>query len=279
MSTKTILALLGSEHERDIAGALATAQSIDAHLSLLLLGAAPMPPIGEIGSAAALSSIWLETRDTEERELNSRVDAVEERLARADIKGDVVGSFVEVGLIPDRIAHRGRCADAVLVGSGMREDPVLGATALEAALFETGAPVLLAPAGMSPPLDAKSIVLAWNSSAESAAAMRAALNLLPALKEVRVAMVDPKAIESDGGEEPGADVGAYLARKGLSVSIERLSAMGGTPEGALARYAGDVAAPMLVMGAYGHSRLRQRIFGGMTRSMLESPPLPLLLAR
>ncbi len=279
MPSKTILTLLGTAQDRDIADAFATARTMDAHLSMLVLGAAPSPPIGEIGAAAALSSLWLETREAEEKELNSRVDAIEQKLAAEGISGEVDGAYVEFGLIPDEIGRRGRCADAVFLGPDMRNDPVMGAAAVEAALFETGAPVLVAPAGKPPRLDCARIVLAWNSTAESAAAMRAAVNLLPSLKEIRVAMVDPKAFEPEGGEEPGADVAAYLARRGYSVSVDRLSGMGNTPETALTRHAGDVGADMLVMGAYGHSRLRQRIFGGVTRSMLQSPPLPLLLAR
>lgn len=279
MSTKTLLALVGPSQDGDLTAGLAAARSIDAHLSLLLLGVAPSPPIGEIGAAAALSSLWLETRESEEKELHARVDAIEKQLASEGTRGDVSAAYLESGLVPDEIGRRGRCADAVLVGADMRADPVLATTVLEAALFETGAPVLLAPAGHSLDLDCRRIVLAWNSSPESAAAMRAAVNLLPSVKEIRVAIVDPTASENQAGEEPGADVAAFLARKGYSVTVDRLSGMGRSPEASLTRHAGDVAADMLVMGAYGHSRLRQRIFGGVTRSMLDAPPMPLLLAR
>lgn len=278
MSGTTLLTILGSAIDRDYSEAVAVAHSIDAHLALVALAVAPNPPIGEIGAAAALSSVWLETRAADEQALAARVTDLEGRLADDGLKGDVCDAFVESGLIADEVGRRGRCADAIFLGPELRRDPSMGASVLEAALFETGVPVLVAAAGTPPNLACEKIVVAWNSTFESARALHAAIGLLPKLRKIRIAMVDPKATEYDAGEEPGADVAAYLARKGLVVTLDRLAGMGHSPEAVLARHASDTGAEMLVMGAYSHSRLRQRIFGGVTRSMLESPPLPLLLA-
>ena len=261
MSGTTLLTILGTATDKDLGEAIAVARSIDAHLAVVAMAVAPSPPIGEIGAAAALSSVWLETRAAE--------DAV---------NGDVSASYVEAGGIADDVGRRGRCADAIFLGPEVRKDSVLGSAAVEAALFETGAPVIVSPAGSPADLSCERIVVAWNSTFESARALHAAIALLPKLRDIRIAMVDPKASETDAGEEPGADVAAYLARKGYSVSVDRLAGMGQAPESVLTRHASDVSAGMLVMGAYSHSRLRQRIFGGVTRSMLESPPLALLLA-
>ena len=278
MSGTTLLTILGGGSDRDLDEAITVAHSIDAHLAVVAMAVAPSPPVGEVGAAAALSSVWLETRVAEEQSLAARAQRLETRLADDAINGDVSEAYVEAGGIADEVGRRGRCADAIFLGPDVRKDSALGSAVVEAALFETGAAVIVSPAGSPADLSCERIVVGWNSSFESARALHSAIALLPKLREIRIAMVDPRASEIDGGEEPGADVAAYLARKGYSVSLDRLAGMGLAPEAVLTRHASDVSAGMLVMGAYSHSRLRQRIFGGVTRSMLESPPLALLLA-
>jgi nucleotide-binding universal stress UspA family protein len=103
--------------------------------------------------------------------------------------------------------------------------------------------------------------------------------LLAAADEVRLAIVDPVEGEHAHGEEPGADAATFLARHGVNVTVDRLPSENHSVADVLRRHAVDTDAQMLVMGAYGHSRLRERIFGGVTRSMLEVPPLPVFLAR
>lgn len=92
-------------------------------------------------------------------------------------------------------------------------------------------------------------------------------------------LVDPLEGDEDQGAEPGADAAAYLARHGIKVTVDRLPSQGRTVASVLRRHATDTAADLLVMGAYGHSRLRERIFGGVTSAMIEEPTLPVLMAR
>jgi len=92
-------------------------------------------------------------------------------------------------------------------------------------------------------------------------------------------MVDPVDSELGQDMEPGADIAAYLARHGVTVTVDRLPSQGRGVVATLRQHAIDNAAELLVMGAYGHSRIRERIFGGVTRSMIDQPPLPILMAR
>ncbi|MGO4838274.1 universal stress protein, partial [Rhizobiaceae sp. 2RAB30] len=140
-------------------------------------------------------------------------------------------------------------------------------------------PVLLLPEASRASLRPKRVAVAWDSSLEAARAVREALDMLVAADEVRLVLVDPLAGESGQGAEPGADAAVYLARHGVKVAVDRLPSSGQSVATVLARHAADMNADLVVMGAYGHSRLRERIFGGVTRSMLEMPPLPILLAR
>jgi nucleotide-binding universal stress UspA family protein len=279
MSKQTILSVVSHTPDRDIAAAIAASQAAGAHLSVLAVGIAPGMPVADIASAGTLATVWLETRQAEEQALAQRVEQIEQQLASANVSGDVTSICLEPGRIATEVGIRGRYADVVMLGADLRADSTLGATVVEAALFESGAPILVAPRGTTPSLSPRRIVLAWNSTYESARAARAAVSVLSGIGEIRVAMVDPDASSFGSGDEPGADIAAFLARKGISVTVDRLPGLGLAAEGVLARHASDVSADMLVMGAYGHSRLRQRMFGGVTRSMLHEPPLPILMAR
>jgi nucleotide-binding universal stress UspA family protein len=80
------------------------------------------------------------------------------------------------------------------------------------------------------------------------------------------------------GAEPGADIAAYLARHGLTVTVDQLAGGGRPVADVLKQHATDIGADLIVMGAYSHSRIRERIFGGVTRSFIEGARLPVLMA-
>lgn len=97
-------------------------------------------------------------------------------------------------------------------------------------------------------------------------------------QSVHVTMVDPIAASRVSGDEPGADMATYLARHGINVSVETLPSSGRFVTQTLQRHALDINADMIVMGAYGHSRLLELILGGVTKSMLKEARFPVLLA-
>ncbi|TIT68729.1 MAG: universal stress protein, partial [Mesorhizobium sp.] len=107
--------------------------------------------------------------------------------------------------------------------------------------------------------------------------VRESLDMLKGAEDVRLVIVDPIEDEFHHGEEPGADAAAYLARHGVKVTVDRLPSANHSVADVLRQHAGDVAAELMVMGAYGHSRLRERIFGGVTKSMLEGQSLPVFM--
>ena len=150
---------------------------------------------------------------------------------------------------------------------------------IEGALFSSGKPLLLVPEGSQPTLKPKRVLVAWDSRVEASRAVRESLEMLAAAESVRLALVDPVEGDDYHGAEPGADAAAYLARHGVKVTVDRLPSSNHSVAEVLRRHAIDTSSELMVMGAYGHSRLRERIFGGVTRSILESPPLPILMAR
>jgi nucleotide-binding universal stress UspA family protein len=157
-------------------------------------------------------------------------------------------------------------------------DPSFRARASEGALFYSARAVLLVPRRQSVTLLPKRVVLAWNSSLESTRAAREALDMMKNAEGVNVVLVDPVASRWNG-HEPGADVAAYLARHGVKVTVDRLPSAGRSVDDVLNEHAIDTTADLIVIGAYGHTRLREMIFGGVTKAMIEAPIVPVLMVR
>lgn len=122
------------------------------------------------------------------------------------------------------------------------------------------------------------IVIAWSSTREAARAVSDAMPFLESADLVNVLTIDPREGPDGHGELPGADIAVHLARHGVKAQIER-TVSAGLPVGEvlLSRIA-DLGADLLVMGAYGHSRVRELLLGGATRSVLRSMTLPVLMS-
>ncbi len=101
---------------------------------------------------------------------------------------------------------------------------------------------------------------------------------IEAAEAVHIAMVDPDTGDDAHGEEPGADLAAALARHDVPVTVDALPSAGQTVAGRLLSHAADCGASLIVMGGYGHWRLRESVFGGATRDMVRQTTVPLLMA-
>ncbi|MDM5175631.1 universal stress protein [Massilia sp. DJPM01] len=142
----------------------------------------------------------------------------------------------------------------------------------------SGTPVLMVPRAQAPAWPLRRILLGWNGSREAARAMRFALPLLRRASAVEVAILDAAALDSAGGElRPVTAIGQTLARHGVRAELlQRDSA--GDAGAALLALAGERGAQLLVMDCYGHSRLRELLLGGATRTVLKSMTLPVFMA-
>lgn len=279
MAFKTILTVAGPEAawEGDLKMAADLCEQTEAHLSVLVMALAAPPPIGEY--AAVVSDSWLRERQADQKHLDARKEEMSTFVAASAISGDVVSGYPEIAWADEMVGQRARYADLTLAGPALLKTDTLKEKVIEGALFWSGKPLLLVPEGAQPTLEPKRILVAWDTRIEATRAVREALELLAAAEEVHLAIVDPVEGERFHGDEPGADVATFLARHGVKVTVDRLPSENHSVADVLRRHAVDTDAQMLVMGAYGHSRLRERIFGGVTRSMLEDPPIQILLAR
>jgi nucleotide-binding universal stress UspA family protein len=138
-------------------------------------------------------------------------------------------------------------------------------------------PVLVVPPDYADQPVASTVVAGWDGSTQALRALAAALPLLQRAGSVLLVLVNPDRLSDLHGEQPGADMALYLARHGVKVDVvlERTHATAGAALMAQARAAG---AGLIVAGAYGHSRYREWVLGGVTRELLERTPVPLLLA-
>lgn len=226
-----------------------------------------------------MSAPWLEERQADIEKLQQRVAKVSALLAASPISSDLSSEYPETAWADEVIGRRARYADITVLGPEMLSRGTLKSKVAEGVLFSSGKPLLLIPKGAPPTLSPRRIIVGWDWRIEASRAVAQSLDLLVAAEEVRLVLVDPIEGEDRHGAEPGADMAMYLARHGAKVTVDRLPSQGRAVAAVLHQHAIDTSADLLVMGAYGHSRLHEWIFGGVTRSMLEEPPLPVFLAR
>lgn len=205
-------------------------------------------------------------------------NALRAKLGNSDVRWSVEHSVTALGNLGHAVAQRARFSDLVILpqpyGDGQNED---GEIILEGALFDGQSPVLVIPKDAPATPNPKTIVIAWNESRESLNAIRAALPLLKTADHVRVTVIDPPR-HSRERSDPGGPVSIFLARHGVKAEIDVLGKSMPRVSDVLLRHAVDKKADLIVMGAYGHSRLREAILGGATRDMLEQTQSAVLMA-
>ncbi len=276
--SKTVLCVVGvDQSDDDLNYAINFCEGIGAHLSAFVVSYSPPLPMGEYGLAA--SDIWAQDRQESMEKLAARVAIIEAIMAKAGVSADVESAYSDANWLGEDIARRAMYSDITLLGAGLNNNDAFDTTVVDGTLFGARNPILVVPAGAKLSPLPKRVMIAWDSRVEASRAVHEALDLLVRAEEVHVILVDPQALTDKNGSEPGADIAAYLARHGINVTVERLPSAGHSVSDVLRQHAIDMTADMIVMGAYGHSRLRERIFGGVTKSMIDKPPLPLFMAR
>ncbi len=148
----------------------------------------------------------------------------------------------------------------------------------EALIFGSGRGVLIVPPEYAHSGKGfETIVLAWRNTKETARAVSEAMPFLSRAKKVIVVMVDEDGSPEQFGDEPGADIARHLSRHGCKVDLKHLSGWN-SPAEAILNEAQKSGADLIVLGSYGHSRIRQWILGGVTRGVLGNAPIPVLTA-
>lgn len=180
--------------------------------------------------------------------------------------------------IAEEVIHHGIISDMVVIPQSQRDDGEgLGDGFAEQVVMESGRPVLIIPSYGDFPDFGKSVLVAWNGTREAARAVFDSQPLMAHADKVDISWLNPDKT-GDDMDLPGAELAVVLARHNIDVVVEAIPTGGLAAGEALLSHSADIGADLLVMGAYGHSRLREFVFGGATRTILASMTLPVLMS-
>lgn len=177
------------------------------------------------------------------------------------------------GLESQIVGEYGRLFDVIVIGCANKQSVADRNAMCEAALFDSGRPVLTASAEL-PPTFGKTIVVAWNGSTETARTIGLGMPLLLRAERVVVLTVEGATVPGPGAEQ----VTQHLVRNGVRAEVKIAQLEGRTSGVAILEEAKQFGVDLLFKGAYSHSRLRQMIFGGATSHILASADLPVFMA-
>lgn len=277
MSFKTITTVLCDiEKDRDL---LETASDLalreNAHLDVICLGLdRTQPGFYYAGTNAMVLQDNLQQARAESLALEKETAAV---LENSDVFWATHAVTAQMIGLSEQIGQLLRFSDLVVLPRpygterGHESEEIL-----EAALFASKVPVLVAPDRDAPAKSAERVVVAWNESPEALGAIRAALPLLKQAKCVDVVVIDPP-VHGPHRSDPGGALCQMLVRHGIRAEVSVLAKTLPRVSDVLCRHMQDKDADLLVMGAYGHSRFRESLLGGATRNMLEMASGPVFM--
>ncbi len=265
-----VFAEAGPEIAPRLAFAAQFAKRQGAHLAAIHALTEPVLPMS--ARSLAGTSIMEAFRD-QVREEGAKVrDAV----AKAAIAEGIEIEYREAwGFAEDVALNHARHADAIVVPQPDGQLPPDVAALGEALVLSAGRPVIFVPNAGNFAGTAKHVVCAWNNTREAARAVADALPLLRAAEKVSILSIDP---DNAAKRLPGADIALHLARHGVKAEATTTYSGDLSVGDALLSRLADLGADFLVMGAYGHSRAREAIFGGATRDVLDHMTVPVLMS-
>ncbi|MEM8948668.1 MAG: universal stress protein [Pseudomonadota bacterium] len=256
--------------------AIELARRFDAHLTALYLVpeiTLPMAVEGYIGA-----DIYTSIEEQEQ----TKADAVLDRFRQAaDAKDVEYDTRIDKGVIAefaDRLQVHSRYTDLLVIGQPDQVAEIPYGPSPGDVVMNAAAPVMVIPfIGMTEGFG-KRPMIAWNASREAARAVKNAMPFLERADAVDVVTFRPREGRDAHGELPGADIALHLARHGIKVDVQRLDGEDIDVGDALLSHAADRGSDLLVMGCYGHSRLREWVLGGATRTILRSMTMPVVMA-
>ena len=279
MSYKTILVSLNEVGRLSelVAAAVTLARETGAHVSgLYVVPAVQVYP--SVGFEAAPQVF--EGNRSFFKDNGARVkQAFEEAMRREGLSFDFHQIDAHTPVIADEVVASGRVADLVIVSTTNPEE-ITGVERdfVEQTVMALGRPVIVLPYKGKATVSLNEVIIGWNGGREAARATFDALPLLKKAGKVRVVRIDPQKDPSLRGSVAGADLAEALARHGVRAEAQGYPTDGQDEGQALMRCAEDSGAGLIVMGAYGHSRLAEFIFGGATRFVLNRLVRPVLMS-
>ena len=274
MAIKDVLMLLEPRDDKDVVANFATsfAATMGAHLTAAGLALELVPPASFMGDFP--EDFVVEVTEKARQRVNDAYQRFS-RIASASTQTELVTIQALAGDARNKFSHLARHFDLTIVGQKDPDSDFEDGAMVEAALFGSGRPVFIVPfVQMAAPKFGKALI-AWDGGAPAARAIADAMPLLKRAGRVEVATIIDRHV--DESELPGFNITRHLARHGINTELHKLPG-GADPASILLSFAADTGSDYLVMGGYGHSRLREFALGGTTRTILQSMTLPVLMA-
>ena len=254
--------------------AVAVAAAFNAHVAAIAFAHDPIVPATLMGGVPA---DFIESQRAEaEAAASAAIARFEEAARRAGVSAESRLLAASIAEASDQFGRIARRFDLAVVGQAEPEKACPEELLAESALFEGGRPVLLVPYIQEAEFKLGKVLVCWDGSRAAARATGDALPFLARAEDIEVLIVVGERGKTD--EIPGADVGQHLARHGLKVDVKRIVATESNVANTILSYVADSGADLIVMGGYGHSRLREFILGGVTRGILEAMTVPTLMS-
>jgi nucleotide-binding universal stress UspA family protein len=254
--------------------AVSVASALNAHLTGIAFVYDPIVPVSGTGYIPAEV---IETQQADnEAVAKSAIDRFAEATRREGLSAEPLSISASLSGAGQQFARIARRFDLAIVGQAEPETSSVEDIIAETTLFESGRPMILVPYIQKAPFKLDNVMVCWDGSHQAARAIGDAIPLLGTAGRVEIVIVGSEHGSQD--EIEGADMGQHLARHGLKVEVHRMD--GGTTDvaDALLSHAADSGADFMIMGGYGHSRLREFVLGGVTHSIVRALTVPALLA-
>jgi nucleotide-binding universal stress UspA family protein len=262
--------------DKDPAGlyAIAVANTFEAHVLGVAFSYEPVIP------GLVMGGIPPDFIESQRREADTKARAAVKRFEEA---ARLAGVSAETRIIStsisgaaDQLGLLARRFDLVVVGQPDAERGAAEEVVDEGVLFESARPVIFVPYIQKNEFKLDRVMVCWDGSRAATRAVADSIPLLQKAKSVEIVIVAAKGFKVD--EAPGVDLAKHLARHGLDVNLKRITSPEIDVASTILSYAADSDADMIVMGGYGHSRLREFVLGGVTRSIFEAMTVPALMS-
>lgn len=178
------------------------------------------------------------------------------------------------------VSLHARYCDLAVLGQEDPDDARLAGwtTVLESALLTSGRPILVVPYVGRHRMIGRRVLIGWKPVREASRAVHDALPLLGDAEAVTVLAIDPERDNDGRSEQQAADMARHLARHGLPVTAQETISDGLDAATILLNYSADLSSDLIVIGGYGHPRMREIVLGGVTRHLLRHAPVPVLMS-
>ena len=255
--------------------AVALTMARRSHLDAVAIGYESMGGVGMLvgsGGAAIAAVVEAEQERAQER-ADAAISVFEVEAKLAEIAYGIRSFAAIPAEAGEAIGALARLYDMTIVLQPDSSNSSYDNDVPQAILFNSGGPMLMVPYIHKGPLDTHHVGIAWDGSRLAARALRDAMPFLMGAKAVTVIAVNEQASEASSDQLVG-----HLARRGIAARVQRLAVERGDVQAAILSIAAESDMGLLVMGGYGHSRLHERILGGVTRGMFESMTVPVLMS-